>query len=204
MKLYYSPGACSLASHIALSEIGKAFEVEKVDLKTKQTETGADFSKINPKGYVPAVKLASGETLTEGAAILQHLADTNPAAGLAPVAGTLERARINELLTFISSELHKTFSPLFNPTSLDEVKTNARTYLDKRLQTIETQLGDGRAYLTGETFSIADAYLFTIVNWTNFVGMSLDAFPKLKAYQARVSARPAVQAAMRTEGLLTA
>lgn len=204
MKLYYSPGACSLASHIVLREIGGHFDIEKVDLASKTTETGADFSAINAKGYVPAIELAPGQHLTEGAAILQYLADLHPASGLAPVGGTMERARINEWLTFINSELHKGFSPLFKPDSTEAVQEAAKAQLAKRFAYVESQLADGRAYLTGANFSVADAYLFTIVNWANFKAISLAIYPKLSAFQARVAARPAVQAALGAEGLLAA
>jgi glutathione S-transferase len=203
MKLYYSPGACSLASHIVLKEIGKPHEIEKVDTKTKKTEKGTDFWTINPKGYVPAIELTPGQVLSEGAAILQHLADTNGGAGLAPAAGTLERARLNEWLTFISSEFHKAFGPLFHPAS-DDAKAAARATVEKRLAYIDKALSDGRAYLTGATFTIADAYLFVVTNWTNFVGISLDPYPHVKAYQTRIAGRPAVQAALKAEGLLAA
>lgn len=204
MKLFYSPGACSLASHIVLGEIGKPFSIEKVDLAAKKTETGADFSKINPNGYVPAVEVAPGEVLTEGAAILQHLADTHPDAKLAPAAGTLARARVNELLTFISSEVHKGFSPLFNPKITPEAREAAVAKLRTRLARVETILADGRDYLTGAAFSVADAYLFTVVNWAGLHKLDLSAYPKLQAFQARVAARPAVKAAMRAEGLIAA
>lgn len=204
MKLFYKPASCSMASHIALNEIGKPFEIEKVDTAKKTTETGADFSLINPKGYVPAVELAPGQYLTEGAAILQHLADANPATGLAPASGTIERARVNELLTFISSEVHKAFGPMFNPASTDDAKTTARANVEKRLAFVEKTLSDGRSYLTGDKFTVADAYLFTVVNWTKFVAISLDAYPKLVAFQARVASRPAVQATLKAEGLLAA
>lgn len=204
MKLYYSPGACSLASHIALKEIGVAHDIEKVDTKAKKTEKGADFWAINPKGYVPAIELAPGQVLTEGAAILQHLADSNPGSKLAPAAGTLERARLNEWLTFISSEFHKAFGPLFYPNSTDDAKAAARTNVEKRLGFLDKTLSDGRAYLTGTTFTVADAYAFVVANWTNFVGISLDAYPHVKAYQARVGGRPAVQSALKAEGLIAA
>lgn len=204
MKLYYSPGACSLASHIVLREIGGKFDIEKVDLKSKKTETGADFSAINAKGYVPAIELAPGQNLTEGSAILQYLADLHPASGLAPAGGTVERARVNEWLTFINSEVHKGFSPLFNPDTTEAAQEAAKAHIAKRLTYVESQLADGRAYLTGANFTVADAYLFTIVNWTNFKAISLEAYPKLAAFQARVAARPAVQSALGAEGLLAA
>lgn len=205
MKLYFSPGACSLASHIALREIGAPFEIEKVDHAAKKTAGGADFLSINPKGYVPVLEAAPGEVLTEGPAILTHLADSHPEAGLAPRAGTIERFRVNEWITFISSEVHKgAFATLFNPASPDSVKSAAHSNLAKRLLHVETSLADGRAFLTGATFTIADAYLFTVVNWTKFVAFDLEPFPRIRAYQDRVAARPAVQAALGAEGLLAA
>ncbi len=201
MKLYYAPGACSLASHIALHETGLAFEIEKVDFATKKTASGKDFNQVNPKGYVPAIKLNDGSVLTEGGAILQYIADQQPDSGLAPKAGTMERYRLQEWLTFIGTEIHKTFSPLFNKSAAEEVKNNARNLLTKRLGYVETQLAN-KPYLMGDKFSVADAYLFTVVNWSNFTGFDLGPFPKLKEYMARVAARPKVQAAMQAEGLL--
>ena len=201
MKLYYAPGACSLASHIALHETSLAFEIEKVDFATKKTSSGEDFSQINPKGYVPAVRLDDGSVLTEGGAILQYIADQQPDSGLAPKAGTMERYRLQEWLTFIGTELHKTFSPLFNKSAAEEVRTNARNLLAKRLGYVETQLAN-KPYLMGNKFSVADAYLFTVVNWSNFTGFDLGPFPKIKEFMARVAARPKVQAAMKAEGLL--
>lgn len=201
MKLYYAPGACSLASHIALHETGLQFEIEKVDFATKKTAGGNDFIQINPKGYVPTIKLDDGSILTEGGAILQYIADQKPDSGLAPKAGTMERYRLQEWLTFIGTEIHKTFSPLFNKAAAEEVKTNARNLLTKRLGYVETQLAN-KPYLMGEKFSVADAYLFTVVSWSNFSGFDLSPFPKLKEYMARVAARPKVQAAMKAEGLM--
>ena len=201
MKLYYAPGACSLASHIALHETGLAFEIEKVDFATKKTASGEDFNQVNPKSYVPTIILNDGSILTEGGAILQYIADQQPDAGLAPKAGTMERYRLQEWLTFIGTEIHKTFSPLFNKAATEEVKNNARNLLAKRLGYVETQLA-GKPYLMGDKFSVADAYLFTVVRWSSFTGLDLDPFPKLKEYMARVAARPKVQAAMKAEGLL--
>lgn len=201
MKLYYAPGACSLASHIVLHETGLQFEIEKVDFATKKTAGGEDFMQINPKGYVPAVRLDDGSILTEGGAILQYIADQQPGSGLAPQAGTMERYRLQEWLTFIGTEIHKTFSPLFNKAAAEEVKTNARNLLTKRLGYVETQLAN-KPYLMGEKFSVADAYLFTVVSWSNFTGFDLSPFPKLKEFMARVAARSKVQAAMKAEGLM--
>ena len=201
MKLYYAPGACSLASHITLHETGVPFEIEKVDLATKKTALGDDFMQINPKGYVPTIQLDDGSILTEGGAILQYIADQQPDSGLAPKAGMMERYRLQEWLTFIGTEIHKTFSPMFNKAATEEVKTNARNLLTRRLSYVETQLLN-KPYLMGENFSVADAYLFTVVSWSYFTGFDLSPFPKLREYMARVAARPKVQAAMQAEGLL--
>lgn len=201
MKLYYSPGACSLASHIALYETGLPFEIDRLIKTTKMTAGGEDFMQLNPKGYVPAIKLDDGSVLTEGAAVLQYIADQKPGSGLAPKAGTMERYRLQEWLTFISSEIHKSFSPFFNKDATENVKTIARNNLTRRLGHVEAQLAN-KPYLMGDHFTVADAYLFVVVNWSNIVGFDLNPFPKLKEYMARVAARPAVQAAMKAEGLL--
>ena len=201
MKLYYAPGACSLASHIALHETGLPFEIEKVDFATKKTDRGDDFMQINPKGYVPTIKLDDGSILTEGGAILQYIADQQPDSGLAPRAGTMERYRLQEWLTFIGTEIHKMFSPIFNKAATEEVKANARNLISKRLGYVETQMAN-KPYLMGDKFSVADAYLFTIVRWSNFAGLDLSPFPRLNEYMARVAARSKVQAAMQAEGLL--
>ncbi|MCA0202104.1 MAG: glutathione transferase GstA [Proteobacteria bacterium] len=200
-QLYYAPGACSLAPHIVLRELGENFSLVKVSTKTHETEDGKDFYKINPKGYVPALGLGNGEVLTEGAAITQFLADNKAGSDLAPRAGTIERARVNEWLVFINSEIHKTFSPLFNPATTDEQKKAIKEKLASRFDFVEKSLGE-RSYLTGEKFTIADAYLFTVVNWSNFTGIDIGPWPKLKAFQARVAARPHTQAAMKAEGLI--
>lgn len=202
MKLYYSPGACSMASHVILQEIGKPFEIEKVDTKTKVMESGRDYLAINPKGAVPALELDGGEVLTEGSAILQYIADTNGATGLAPATGTLARARVQEMLSFVGSELHKSFSPLFHPGKTDAEKDAAREVVQKKFAWLESRLADGRAYLTGANFTVADAYAFVVTSWSNVTGVSLEAWPKLKDYVARVAARPSVQAAMKAEGLI--
>ncbi|MGE3476351.1 MAG: glutathione transferase GstA [Rhodospirillaceae bacterium] len=201
-QLYYAPGACSLAPHIVLRELGENFSLVKVSTKTHETDDGRDFYKINPKGYVPALGLGNGEVLTEGAAITQFLADNKAGSDLAPRPGTLERARVNEWLVFTNSEVHKTFSPLFNPATTDEQKKAIKEKLAGRFDFIEKSLGDGRAYLTGEKFTIADAYMFTVVNWSNFTGIDIGPWPNLKAFQARVAARPHTQAAMKAEGLI--
>ena len=201
MKLYYSPGACSLAPHIVASEAGLALQFEKVDLRTKKTETGADSGAINPKGYVPALLLDDGELLTEGVAVSQYLADRKPESGLAPAAGSLARYRLQEMLTYVSSELHKNYGPLFNPASAPELRAEKVAALQKRYALIEKQL-QGRSYLFGEHFTAADAYLFVVTSWAPKLKVDLSAFPNLTAFQARVAARPAVQTALRAEGLL--
>lgn len=200
MKLYYSPGACSLSPHIVLREAGLDFEMERVDLKSKKTEHGNDYLEINPKGYVPALRLDDGELLTEGPAIVQYLADRVPARKLAPAAGTMERVRLQEWLNFISTELHKSHSPLFNPAAPEEWKTWMRDLIGRRLALVAKQL-EGRDYLLGD-FSVADAYLFTVLSWGRFVNVDTSAWPVIGAYQARMAARPAVQAALKAEGLL--
>lgn len=201
MKLYYSPGACSLASHIVAEEAGIALQLEKVDLGAKRTEGGADFWQINPKGYVPALALDDGEVLTEGTAVVQYLADQRPAGHLAPAHGTLGRYRLQEWLGYINSEIHKSYSPLFNPATSDATRAERKDYLARRYQIIEAALAK-QPFLLGEQFSVADAYLFTVTNWAAHVGLDLSGFPALQAFQVRVAARPAVQAAMKAEGLL--
>lgn len=201
MKLYYSPGACSLSPHIVLHESGLPFTVERVDLKTKQTETGADFFQVNPNGYVPTLQLDGGEILTEGPAIVQWIADQVPAKKLAPPNGTLERTRLQEWLNFISTELHKSHSPLFNPAAPDEWKTVMRELLTRRFTTVAQKL-EGRDYLLGADFSVADVYLFVVMSWGKWVKIDYASWPVLQAYQARIAARPAVQAALKAEGLL--
>ncbi|MPZ11881.1 MAG: glutathione transferase GstA [Kiloniellaceae bacterium] len=201
MKLYYSPGACSLASHITLREVGATFDLEKVDVKQKRTERDADFWAINPKGYVPALALDSGEVLTEGAAILQYIADQHPQAGLAPANGGLERARLQEQLNFVAAELHKAFSPLFNPAASESEKTAANERVGQKLDVVEKQLSDGRSFLLGEDFSVADAYLFVVAGWTKHLGIALDNWPRVAAFQQRIGARESVQTAMKAEGL---
>lgn len=203
MQLYYKPGACSLASHITLHEIGAEFDLQKVDTNAGTTESGADYTAINPNGYVPALALDGGEILTEGPAILQYLADQKPEAGLAPKSGTLERARLQQHLSFVGSELHKAFSPLFaaeQPAgpARDAVVAN----IGKKFNTFETILSDGRQYLLGDSFTVADAYLFVVSSWTRPTGIDLGQWPNLAAYVGRIASRPAAQAAMRAEGLL--
>jgi glutathione S-transferase len=198
MKLYYTTGACSMASNIALREAGIPFEMSKVDKRTKRVD-GVEFVTINPKGYVPALRLDDGQVLTENVAVLQYIADLNPAAKLAPPAGTMERYRLQEWLSFINSEVHKAFSPLFSSEATEETKTYARNYLAKRLAYLEGALGDNK-YVMGDQFTVADAYLFTVLGWGAHVGVDIG--PKLKSYVDRVRARPQVIEAMTAEGLI--
>ena len=201
MKLFYSPGACSLSPHIALAEAGLAYTTEKVDLKTKKTESGADYFAINPAGYVPALVLDNGEALTEGPAIVQYIADLAPAKKLAPPAGSFERVRLQEVLNFISTEVHKSFSPLFNPAAPEEWKAVTRDLIGRRLDVVEQKLA-GRDYLMGD-FSVADGYLFTVLGWGRLVGVDVkENRPRIAAYIDRVKARPGVQQAMKEEGLI--
>ncbi|HYC05320.1 MAG TPA: glutathione transferase GstA [Azospirillaceae bacterium] len=200
MKLYYSPGACSLASHIALREAGYDFSLEKVD-RSKRTENGEDFLAVNPNGYVPALKLSDDDIMLEGSAILQWVADTKPAAGLLPPVGSRERYRTLEWLTFVSSELHKNFSPFFNPSMPDEAKALYRANLDKRLAHVEGKLKGATGFLTGDRFTIADAYLFVVLGWAKFLQIDLSPYPAIGAYLGRVASRPSVQAALKAEGL---
>jgi glutathione S-transferase len=200
MKLYYSPGACSLSPHIVLLEAGLPYTLVKTDLKTKRTDSGADYLTINSKGAVPALQLDDGRVLTEGPAVVQYLADLKPESGLAPRAGTFERYQLMEILNYITSEVHKTFSPLFNPLSSAEMKEASVTALGKRFDWLEGFLGK-KNFLLGNTFTVADAYLFTILNWTRIVKIDLGKWPALAAYQARVAQRPKVQAALKEEGL---
>jgi glutathione S-transferase len=201
MKLYYSPAACSLSPHIVLRELALPFELVKVNLKTKRTADERDFTAINPKGYVPALELDDGQVLTEGPAIVQYLADRKPEAGLAPPNGTLARYRLQEWLNFISTELHKQFSPLFAPNTPDATKDAQRERLAARFDWLSKQL-EGKDYLLGKDFSVADAYLFTVLSWGRHVGIDLAKWPTLKQYVERVAARPAVQEALKAEGLV--
>ena len=201
MKLYYSPGACSLSPHIALHEAGLAFEAVAAPTKTHKLADGTDYYSINPLGYVPLLVLDDGRQLREGPAIVQYIADQAPEKHLAPPAGSFERYKLQEWLTFIGTELHKGFSPLFTPGMPEEVKTAARTRLGARLQWVEGELVKG-PYLMGEQFTVADAYLFTVVGWSRLVGVDISALLRLGEFMARMRARPAVQAALRAEGLL--
>ncbi|XYJ11257.1 glutathione transferase GstA [Telluria sp. B2] len=201
MKLYFSPGACSLSPHIVLLEAGLAFSAERVDLGKKLTAGGADFRSINPNGYVPALELDNGTVLTEGPAIVQYLADIAPQAGLLPPVGSVERYQALGWLNYISTELHKNFSPLFKPDSTDDMRERARKMLALRFDHVARHL-EGREFLAGSQFGVADAYLFTVLGWTDFLKFSLADWPQLQAFRARVAQRPAVQQAMREEGLI--
>ena len=203
MKLYYAPGACSLSPHIVLRELGLDHQLERVDLRSQphRTASGEDFSQISAKGYVPALRLADGELLTEGPAIVQYLADQKPEAGLLAPAGSLARARAQEWLNYIASELHKNFGALFRPDGPDEVKQAARAALAQRLRFTAEALQD-REYLVGERFGVADAYLFVVLGWCQYLAIDLAPYPVLQAFQQRIAERPAVQGALKAEGLL--
>jgi glutathione S-transferase len=202
MKLYYFPGACSLSPHIVALEAGIPLQLEKTDIKTKLTESGEDFERINPKGYVPTLVLDNGEVLTEGTAIVQYLADLKPESGLAPANGTLPRYRLQEMLGYINSELHKNYSSLFNPDTPETARAERKAYLLRRYQFIENTLAK-QPWLLGEQFTAADVYLFTITSWAGHVGLDLSRFTALAAFQQLVASRPAVQAALEAEGLLS-
>ena len=201
MKLYYSPGACSLSPHIALHEAGLAHTPVLASTKSKKLQDGTDFFTINELGYVPVLELDNGERLREGPVIVQYVADQAPEKNLAPANGTLERYRLQEWLNFIGTELHKGFGPLFNPATPEEYKTIARNQLLKRLQWVDSQLAN-KPYLIGAQFTVADGYLFTVTNWAGLVGLDISGLAHLAAYRTRVGARPGVQAAMKAEGLL--
>ena len=201
MKLYYSPGACSLSPHIVAHELGTALSIEKVDTKTKRTESGRDFWQINPKGYVPALELDNGEVLTEGPAIVQYLADQKGNTQLAPANGTLARARLQEMLNYITSEIHKTYSPLFKDDTPEATREERKAYLQRRYEYIERILAK-QQWLLGDHFTVADAYLFTVTRWAAAVKLDLSGYPALLAFQERIAKRPGVQAAMLSEGLI--
>ena len=200
MKLYYSPGACSLSAHIALQEAGLAFTPMLASTKSHQLQDGTDFYSINPLGYVPVLELDDGTRLREGPAIVQYIADQVPLKMLAPQNGTLQRYRLQEWLSFIGTELHKGFSPLFNPATPEEYKAIARERLQQRLQWVDNQLA-GKQYLMGDQFTVADGYLFTVTNWTKPTNLDIAGLSHLVASRERVAARPAVQAARKAEGL---
>jgi len=201
MKLYFSPGACSLSPHIALREAGLDFELEQVDLRAKQTKSGGDFRGVNPKGMVPTLLLDSGDVLTEGPAIVQYIADQKLDSGLTPAPGTIERYHLMEWLNFVTSELHKNFTPLFKPTTPDAYKDIARATLAERYAFLNEKLA-GKSYLMGERFTVADCYAFTVTNWTSIQKIDLAPWPNVAAYMERVRARPKVQEAMKAEGLI--
>ena len=200
-KLYYSPGACSLSPHSALREAGLPFQLVMASTKTKKLADGSDFLTINPKGQVPLLELDDGERLSEGPAIVQYIADQAPTSGLMPPAGTMARYHALEWLNYITSEIHKGFTPLFTPGTHEETKATARQKLGERLAWVDTQLA-GKTWLMGEHFTVADAYLFTVANWGKYAGVDIAPLANLSAYMGRVAARPAVQAALKAEGLL--
>ena len=201
MKLFYSPGACSLSPHIVAREAGLDIELEKVDTKSHTFNGGSDYYKVNPKGYVPALEIKAGDILTEGPAIVQYLGDQKPQSGVIPAAGTPDRYRLQEMLGYINSEIHKSYSPLFNKATPEETANERREYLKKRYAYLEGVLAT-RKYLVDDKFTAADAYLYTVTRWAPFVKVDLSGFPNLKEFQARVEARPAVQQALKEEGLL--
>ncbi len=201
MKLYYSPGACSLSPHIIACEAELPIELIKVDLESKLTETGEDFRQLNPNGYVPLLILDDGNRLTEGPAIVQYLADQAPGKKLIPPAGTFERYKLQQWLNFISTEIHKSFSPLFNPVAPEAAKELATTILMTRLETIAAQLSS-QPFLLGDNFTVADAYLFVTLSWGQYVNIDISRWPALARYADRISERPAVQKAMKEEGLI--
>lgn len=200
MKLYYRPGACSLSPNIVAREAGILLTLDEVDGSTRTTASGENFLEVTPKGYVPALRLDNGEVLTEGAVVVQYLADLKPESGLAPANGTLARYRLQEILTYINSELHKTYSLLFNPATPEDAKAERVANLKRRYGYIEGVLA-GQPYLMGEHFTVADAYLFTVTRWARALKIDLGEFPALIAYQERIAKRPAVQEAMQVEGL---
>jgi glutathione S-transferase len=200
-KLYYSPGACSLSPHIVLREAGLPFQLVLASTRTHKLADGTDYYGINAKGYVPLLELDDGQRLSEGPVIMQYVADQVPASGLAPPAGTMARYRLMEWLNFITSELHKGFSPLFNPATPEDYKAIARARLVERLRWVDGQL-EGKTWLMGDTYTVADAYLFVVAGWSKYAGVDISGDSHLQAYLARVAARPAVQAALQAEGLL--
>jgi glutathione S-transferase len=201
MKLFFSPGACSLSPHIVANEAGIDVQLEKVDTKSHTFNGGSDYYKVNPKGYVPALEIRAGDILTEGPAIVQYLGDQKPQSGVVPAAGTAERYRLQEMLGYINSEIHKTYSPLFNSKIAPETADERRAYLKKRYAYLEGILAT-RQYLVADKFSAADAYLYTVTRWAPFVKLDLGEFQNLQAFQKRIEARPAVQKALKEEGLI--
>jgi glutathione S-transferase len=203
MKLYYAPGACSLSPHIALLEAGMPFDLVKVDLKAKKLENGDDYLKVNPKGQVPALDIGNGELLTEGPVIVQMIADKAAGKNLAPANGSTERYKLQEWLNFITTELHKNFGPLFSPVLADDAKAFFKDRVMGKFKYVDAQLA-GRDYVMGQQFTVADGYLFTMLNWAERMKFDLSAMPNLLAYKARVAARPKVQEALTKEGLMKA
>lgn len=201
MKLYFSPGACSLSPHIVLREAGLNFDLEQVNLQTKKTKAGADFLPVNAKGQVPVLQLDNGEILTEGPAIVQYIADQKPESGLAPANGTMARYHTQEWLNFVTSDLHKVFAPLFRPTTPDEYEKITKENLANKFAYLDKHLA-GKQYLTGDKFTVADAYCFVIVGWSKYKNIDLAPYPNLRAYMDRIAARPKVQEAMKAEGLV--
>ncbi len=201
MKLYYSPGVCSLSPHIALYEAGLACEIIRASTRSHQLQDGSDYYQVNPLGYVPLLELDDGTRLREGPAIVQYIADQAPTKNLAPANGTLARYRLQEWLNFIGTEMHKCFSPMFDPATPDAYKTICKDKLLSRYQWLDQELA-GKDHLMGEQFTVADGYLFTVTNWAKFAPLDLSAYPTVLAWHARVASRPAVQAAMKAEGLL--
>ncbi len=201
MKLYYYPGACSMAPHIVLREAGYNFDLDKVDFAAMKTAGGEDYRKINPKGYVPALRLDDGQVLTEAGVIIQYLADQKPGSDLAPKAGTMERYRLMEWINFVATEIHKSIGAFFNLKMTPEWKQAQLALVGRRLDYLAAAL-DAKQYLMGYKFSVADAYLFTVLNWTHLHKIDLGKWPKIKDYMARVAARPKVQETMRAEGLI--
>jgi glutathione S-transferase len=201
MKLYFSPGSCSLSPHIVLREAGLKFDLEQVNNQEKKTKSGVDYWSVNGKGQVPVLELDNGERLTEGAVIVQYLADQKPDAKLLPAAGSMERLRVQEWLNFTASELHKVYAPIFRPTTPDAFKVLSKENLGKRLEWVNKQLA-GKQYLMGDKFTVADAYLFTVLRWSQRIQLDLTPWPNVTAFMARVAARPKVQEAMKAEGLI--
>ena len=201
MKLYYAPGACSLSPHIVSREAGIDLEFERADIAQKKTESGKDFWGVNPKGQVPVLEIDDGQKLTEGPVIVQYLADQKPGSGLVPAPGTIDRYRVQEWLNFVASEMHKTYGPLFRPTTPEEFKVLSREVIGRRIAWLDKELA-GKQYLMGDKFTVADAYLFTVLRWSPRVGIDLSKSPNVTAYMDRVAARPKVQEALKAEGLL--
>jgi glutathione S-transferase len=203
MKLYYSPGACSLAPHIVLNELGQSYDLERVDLADKKTETGASFTDVNGKGYVPTLEFAKGQVLTEVSTILQYLADKAEGSGLLPKFGSMDRYRAMESLNFVAAELHKGIGGLFNKAMPEDGKAAIKQRLEARLAWLDAQLAK-KPYLLGDSYSVADAYAFVVLGWSKWVNLDLSKYAHITAFLDRVAARPAVQAAMKKEGLLAA